>query len=320
MNNKLKLGFLFLGVLGNLYGAQKLPDVAPQKDISTAFSLLIKYIEGTIKKELLENDGISRVLFCRDRLVNASLDHDKELQGFLLPCTSWSLFQMQHVQEIKKFIKNDWMLEVGTGAGLLTAFLRHKQLGKASNIVPTDSFTTHGSADFPRYIDDIKIVDAQEAVKQHRQCNVLLMCWPPHSFDMSQRALQEFKGDKVVYIGGSTREDGKDDLLTGNLGFFNELASCWKLVKFMPIDNKRPAMLNAQVQESLYLYERKKPVVSQASSASGEIIDTCTFCNTESTVELKKCSACRVATYCNAVCQKSHWKSGHKKECQHSKK
>lgn len=317
MNNKLKLVFLFLGVLGNLYGSQKSLEAGPKTDssISANFLCLIAAVEGTIKKELSEWDGISRVLFCRDRLVNASLNNDRELQGCLLPCVSWSMFQMRHLEEIKKFIKHDWVLEVGAGTGLLTAFLRHKQLGKASNIVPTDSFTTHGSADFPKYIVDIKTLDAQEAVKQHRQCNVLMMCWPPHSLDMSQRALQEFRGDKVVYIGGPSRNDGKDDFLTANLGFFNELASCWKLVKVMPIDNKRPAMLKVNVQESLYLYERKK-----ITTASAAIMDTCTFCNTESTVELKKCSACKVAAYCNVTCQKKHWAAGHKKECSHNKK
>jgi len=83
----------------------------------------------------------------------------------------------------------------------------------------------------------------------------------------------------------------------------------------MPIDNKRPAMLKVNVQESLYLYERKK-----ITTASAAIMDTCTFCNTESTVELKKCSACKVAAYCNVTCQKKHWAAGHKKECSHNKK
>ena len=30
---------------------------------------------------------------------------------------------------------------------------------------------------------------------------------------------------------------------------------------------------------------------------------------------VKKCSACRIATYCSSTCQKKHWLAGHSKDC-----
>jgi len=40
----------------------------------------------------------------------------------------------------------------------------------------------------------------------------------------------------------------------------------------------------------------------------------CSYCGKVSDKALNKCSRCRVAEYCNATCQKAHWKD-HKTEC-----
>ncbi|CAF0880394.1 unnamed protein product [Didymodactylos carnosus] len=36
---------------------------------------------------------------------------------------------------------------------------------------------------------------------------------------------------------------------------------------------------------------------------------------TSASLSLKKCSRCRIALYCNQLCQTQHWKDNHKKLC-----
>ena len=45
-------------------------------------------------------------------------------------------------------------------------------------------------------------------------------------------------------------------------------------------------------------------------------IESCFQCNTAGIIKTQKCSRCQVATYCNADCQKAHWRGGHKSTCQ----
>ncbi|XP_061169564.1 uncharacterized protein LOC133178927 [Saccostrea echinata] len=40
----------------------------------------------------------------------------------------------------------------------------------------------------------------------------------------------------------------------------------------------------------------------------------CSFCGIQSS-DLQKCSRCKVELYCSRVCQRNHWKKGHKMEC-----
>ena len=44
--------------------------------------------------------------------------------------------------------------------------------------------------------------------------------------------------------------------------------------------------------------------------------ETCWQCGTAFNPHLKKCGRCGKAYYCSKNCQKKHWKSGHKRNCQ----
>ena len=44
--------------------------------------------------------------------------------------------------------------------------------------------------------------------------------------------------------------------------------------------------------------------------------ETCWQCGTAFNPHLKKCGRCEKAYYCSKDCQKKHWKSGHKRNCQ----
>lgn len=45
--------------------------------------------------------------------------------------------------------------------------------------------------------------------------------------------------------------------------------------------------------------------------------DACASCGKGSspTDKVRRCTACRCVHYCNQTCQKTHWKSGHKRQC-----
>ena len=47
-----------------------------------------------------------------------------------------------------------------------------------------------------------------------------------------------------------------------------------------------------------------------------EIVSTCFVCRRTLTAKGKhQCSKCRMVSYCSPVCQKIHWKGGHKHTC-----
>ena len=52
-------------------------------------------------------------------------------------------------------------------------------------------------------------------------------------------------------------------------------------------------------------------------SGVGQIPEICDHCRSEppSGTKLRRCVSCKVARYCSESCQRSAWKSGHKKAC-----
>ncbi|UJR29470.1 hypothetical protein I4U23_010682 [Adineta vaga] len=57
--------------------------------------------------------------------------------------------------------------------------------------------------------------------------------------------------------------------------------------------------------QNLSLEDKEHSVSSNSSSSSSMSVNRL----------LKKCSKCRIALYCNEVCQTQHWKDNHKKLC-----
>ena len=54
---------------------------------------------------------------------------------------------------------------------------------------------------------------------------------------------------------------------------------------------------------------------SASASSSASVSSSSGEGATAGSTELKKCAACRMATYCSKDCQKKDWKEGHKKTC-----
>ena len=43
-------------------------------------------------------------------------------------------------------------------------------------------------------------------------------------------------------------------------------------------------------------------------------MEACSFCG-EQEMDLLRCGRCKSVFYCSKVCQKQHWKKGHKERC-----
>ena len=75
-----------------------------------------------------------------------------------------------------------------------------------------------------------------------------------------------------------------------------------------------PQKTNRQVGEDAGVARKGRVVLT--SSAGGQECSSPSCINREAgTIKFKRCAGCKVAVYCSAHCQKTHWKSGHKAAC-----
>ena len=88
----------------------------------------------------------------------------------------------------------------------------------------------------------VEAMEAEAAVRSHRECEGLLFVWPPFRSDAAFRALRAFKGDRVVYAG--------DRRFTGDGELQEALEREWRLVERLLI----PAWPG--LDDYVYLFER----------------------------------------------------------------
>ena len=80
---------------------------------------------------------------------------------------------------------------------------------------------------------------------KYKDCNILLLVWPPYDKPMANNALKKFKGNKLVYIG---EEEGG---ATANDNFYIRLKKNWKQVDKYDI----PGWIYSH--DTMTFYERK---------------------------------------------------------------
>lgn len=121
------------------------------------------------------------------------------------------------INKINNFINGDSCLEIGSGRALWSFLI-------GGDIYVTDKFP-------PNYtFKPVIKMDASDAVKYYKQCNVLLIIWPPCD-SMASDALKLFNGNKVIYI-------GEDKLgCTGDSFFFELLDVHYSLIEIIEIPN-----------------------------------------------------------------------------------
>lgn len=147
---------------------------------------------------------------------------------------SWWVPTKEAIDAITKHV-----LEIGSGHALGARLLRDVGLNVlASDIQPQkDTFTA------------VKKMDGVEAVRKYPQCQTIMLAWPPQpghqGAGVDARALQNFQGKQVIYIGEPS------DCATGTLEFQQLLSQKWMLVLRMPL----PRWPN--IGDSLYIYRRR---------------------------------------------------------------
>ena len=149
---------------------------------------------------------------------------------------SWAIPTRKIIAELKNFIGDEIVLEVGAGKGLWAFLLKNVGV----QIIATDKNLTENSW------TNILKYDAITAINKFCP-NILLIIWPPYNSPMAYDALKKFTGDKVIYIGegyyGCTGDDNYHQLLT------NE----WKLSKKLDC----PQWTMCTIQDFVSIYIRR---------------------------------------------------------------
>jgi hypothetical protein len=140
---------------------------------------------------------------------------------------SWAIPSKEAIKLIAEFWDQDLGIETGAGSGLWAYLLR--SIGV--NVIPTDT----KEEKFDKEYTNIKKLNADDAIKQYSNANVLFLCWS------RVNPTNDFKGNKIVYIGEN--EGG----CTAGTPNENE----WQLVQTIAI----PKWFF--VHDCVYLYVRK---------------------------------------------------------------
>lgn len=127
----------------------------------------------------------------------------------------WTYPTKESLKKIIKNVKNKSVLELGSGLGLWTKLLSNSGV----DITAVDDLSWHHSGSYFFY-KPIKM-DAIKAVRKYKT-DVLLMGYPIKG-EFCNKALDNFKGDILVYIGEF------DEFLSCNIQFIERVQKNWIL-------------------------------------------------------------------------------------------
>jgi hypothetical protein len=160
----------------------------------------------------------------RDRLMAEFYKREYFVKNY-----GWSIPSQEAIEEIKSFVGNETVLEVGAGYGMWAKLMREAGI----KIVATDlPFGNESDIYRPRKVrfTEIEEIDSEVAVQKYMyQPYTLMMSWPPYAESMAAKTLKGFKGNKLIFIGEG--EGG----CTGDDQLFNILRNEWTLVKEIDI-------------------------------------------------------------------------------------
>lgn len=131
---------------------------------------------------------------------------------------AWAVPSREAIAGIRDFVAGRQLLEVCAGGGLWATLL----LAEGIAVVATDAVPAEGT-EFVR----VEALEAEAAVRAHRECEALLLCWPPFRNDCAVRALQAFLGDRLIYVG--------DMRFTGDERLHRLLQQTWKRCERLPL-------------------------------------------------------------------------------------
>ena len=116
-------------------------------------------------------------------------------RDYFIQYFAWAVPSLEVLLLITRFAQGGGILEVGAGSGLWSALLT----GLGAEVVATDKHPRD------RTFCEVHTCDATTAIARFPTCETLLLVWPQgqHHSDraMSDRALEAFRGKRVVYVG-----------------------------------------------------------------------------------------------------------------------
>lgn len=146
----------------------------------------------------LDTDALWREI---DILRPGHEEEDYLMRQFFTQRFSWAIPSPRAIHEITEFADGSTILEIGAGMGLWARLLRDN----GATVVATDH-RPGVSHSYPKqgYVGTytpIEEMAAEGALRRYPDADVLMLCWPPYSYDMAECALRDFQGSRVVYIG-----------------------------------------------------------------------------------------------------------------------
>lgn len=151
---------------------------------------------------------------------------ESEKRSYFIKTYSWAVPDENVLREIIEFIRDESMDQIGrravvlsicSGIGLWEYLI---QSMSDFDVIATDS---NSNLTMPVYMD-IQIMDGVAAVTKY-QTDCLFISWPPYDEPIAVKCLQQFSGNKLVYVGEGEGGCTADD------NFYRELDKNWKLIK-----------------------------------------------------------------------------------------
>jgi hypothetical protein len=162
---------------------------------------------------------------------------------------AWAVPGEEALAAIIKHAGGRKILEVGAGLGLWACLLSER----GANIVATDisvhrrhKKTGEHQGEGDRRFFDVQQMKHSQAIIEHADADVLMLCWPPYDSPMAKKALRAFKGDTLVYIGES--QFG----CTGCRKFHRDMYKHWDVQEEVSIPQW------ASMHDNLTIYKRKE--------------------------------------------------------------
>lgn len=144
---------------------------------------------------------------------------------------SWAVPDRNAIEQIKRFVGNERILEIGSGTGVWAKLIQDAGI----SITPTDlspgetlNINNKKRTRTPTHTD-IQELSHQQAIKQFGDHSVLMLCWPLYDHPMAYEALKAFRGNKLIYIG-----EGYGGC-TGDEKFCNLLERKWTMTQRVEI-------------------------------------------------------------------------------------
>jgi hypothetical protein len=133
----------------------------------------------------------------------------------------WSVPSKEAIEEIKKFVGGDKVVEVGSGHGLWAKLMQDAGI----EINATDYFGGRGAYLVKKEpFTNVEDLTHDRAISKYGDYNVLMMSWPPLGSPMANETLNRFNGNKLIFIGEDQGGCTADD------DFYSNLCENWKSV------------------------------------------------------------------------------------------